>query len=269
MSVRVRLALLLPLVALVGGCYSYHSGSIKVTIGNATFLPELSTKSGSIHLRLLESINGAVIYAPSNSYTTIAYTNYSHSYYFGIIESSDHKILNTTISPTVQQQTDKSAQPEKKQQLNNNSTEHIRKDEEGNHNNKANDENRQKVTADTAITKGRNCNLKKVKHVSILTHNFYKKQYSFYSLKDESTTQYIHLKSPLSSVSDPLVRDSRLTPSPTDMQTNNTTTSYSSGSKDNNTIVCYPSNYIMRSNRRSLHAFSLPSAETASVGYSC
>lgn len=134
MSVRVRLALLLPFMVLIGGCYSSHSGSLKVTVGNATFLPELSTKSGSLHLRLLETINGAVIYAPSNSYTSIAYTNTSKTTYFGIIKSEDSKSLSTTISiPTDRKKTNDDINKPKQQKKPN--------------------ANEEKVTADAPITK--------------------------------------------------------------------------------------------------------------------
>lgn len=113
MSVRARLALAaLPLSLLVGGCYSSNSGSLKVTVGNATFLPELSTKSGSLHLRLLETINGAVIYAPSNSCTSIRYYNKSKISYFGIIESEDSKSLSTTISIENEKKGNKTSTPQ-------------------------------------------------------------------------------------------------------------------------------------------------------------
>jgi hypothetical protein len=114
MSVRVRLALLLPFMVLIGGCYSSHSGSLKVTVGNATFLPELSTKSGSLHLRLLETINGAVIYSPSNSCTSIWYHNKSKTSYFGIIESEDSKSLSTTISIENEKKGNKASTPQQK-----------------------------------------------------------------------------------------------------------------------------------------------------------
>lgn len=135
MSVRTRLALLLPIFVLIGGCYSSHSGSIKVTVGNATFLPELSTKSGSLHLRLLESINGAVIYAPSNSCTSIWYHNKSKTSYLGIIESEDSKSLSTIISNHHTTNDDQ------------------RKDGQQHKNNKAPDAKSEKVTADAPITK--------------------------------------------------------------------------------------------------------------------
>lgn len=209
MPVRFRLALAaLPLALLTGGCFSSHSGSIKVTVGNATFLPELSTKDGSLHLRLLESINGAVIYAPSNSCTKIDYSNTSKTSYFGIVESEDSKSLSTTISIPTDSENQKTG-------------------DDININTKKHNANEEKVTADAPITKRCDGRFLLKRHSNLLAH-IIRHNYIIVSLLTHSDPPVSkrHISSPArnktQNITTPLnSRDSRYVTSP-DMRSNQT-----------------------------------------------
>lgn len=210
MSVRSRLALAaLPLALLTCGCNSYHSGSIKVTVGNATFLPELSTKDGSLHLRLLESINGAVIYAPSNSCTKIDYSNTSKTSYFGIVESEDSKSLSTTISIPTDSETPKTGDDTKTNTI------------------KKHNANEEKVTADAPITKRCDGEILLKKYSNLLAH-IISNNYIIVSLLTHSDPPVFkrHISSPARNKTQNITtphksRDSRYVKSP-DMRSNQT-----------------------------------------------
>lgn len=102
MSVRLRLGAIL-LLPLLSGCYTYTTQTAKIVVGNHTILPELSSKTGEFHFKILNTIDGLYISFPatSNNYAhiSISYTNTSHSsYLIDSFSSSNNKSLSTKLT---------------------------------------------------------------------------------------------------------------------------------------------------------------------------
>lgn len=102
MSVRLRLGAIL-LLPLLSGCYTHTSQTATIVVGNHTILPELSSKTGEFHFKILNTIDGLYISFPATSnnsaYISLSYTNTSHSsYLIDSFSSSNNKSLSTKLT---------------------------------------------------------------------------------------------------------------------------------------------------------------------------
>ena len=79
------------------GCIS--STATTVAVGDAITLPELTTPTESLALRLCTSINGAWVRTPSNSAVRIVYKSDTASDYIGIITRHATAAATVDIAP--------------------------------------------------------------------------------------------------------------------------------------------------------------------------
>lgn len=89
---------LLSSLLLLSGCISEHSGSI-TTVGEDTALPEISNASGSVKVRVFQSIKGARVWTAKDSKVTIAYKHSCTNTYFGMFTSDNNTELKVKIEP--------------------------------------------------------------------------------------------------------------------------------------------------------------------------
>lgn len=82
----------------LSGCISENTGSTTV-VGAQTALPEISDASGSLTIRVYETIKGARVWTAKDSKVTVEYTNAYTNNYLGVVETQDQTSLKVKVEP--------------------------------------------------------------------------------------------------------------------------------------------------------------------------